>query len=198
MDGENFSLLNFNDLKKMKDACLLAGRLLKYLESMIVPGVSTLDINVEAEAFTLSYKASSGPLGYYGYPRSICTSINEVVCHGIPSKSVILRDGDIINIDVSPMFNGFFGDTSRTFLVGTNVSKENKKLVKVTEECMWKGIKETAKIEIQKAESILKFSINKTKQRLQQEIPNIAETICDKFLNPNTPHIKTSSQKKKL
>ena len=83
------------------------------------------------------------PLGYPGtvfpFPRSICTSLNEVICHGIPNPDDVLRDGDIINIDVTPIVDGYHGDTSRTFFVG-EPSPLAKKLVTVTEECMWRGI----------------------------------------------------------
>ena len=85
----------------------------------------------------------NAPLNYEGFPKSVCTSVNEVVCHGIPSKKWILKDGDIINIDVSPKLNGFFGDTSRMFLVGSPSNKA-RELVKITEECLWAGIREVA------------------------------------------------------
>ena len=79
------------------------------------------------------------PLGYEGFPKSVCTSINEVVCHGIPSKDVILKEGDIVNVDVSTLYKGYFSDSSRMYCIG-EVSEEKKKLVEVTRECMEKGI----------------------------------------------------------
>ncbi|NEQ13636.1 MAG: type I methionyl aminopeptidase, partial [Moorea sp. SIO3E2] len=100
-----------------------------------------LEINDEAERWTKEHGAISAPLGYQGFPKSICTSINEVVCHGIPNGKQILKDGDIINIDVTPKVDGYHGDTSRTFFVGTP-SPLAKKLVEVTEECMMRGIAE--------------------------------------------------------
>ncbi|MEL6937274.1 MAG: M24 family metallopeptidase, partial [Cyanobacteria bacterium J06607_17] len=129
----------------MRNACQLAARLLDHLEPMVQPGVSTLELNDEAERWTQSHGAKSAPLGYPGgegvepFPKSICTSVNEVVCHGIPDAKQILRDGDIINIDVTPILNGYHGDTSRTFLVG-DVSPQARRLVEVTKESMYRGI----------------------------------------------------------
>ncbi|MGD1931641.1 MAG: type I methionyl aminopeptidase [Leptolyngbyaceae cyanobacterium] len=140
---EVITLLSRRELDKMRQAGSLAARLLDYLEPLVKPGVSTLEINDAAEAWTQNHDAKSAPLGYPGavdpFPKSLCTSVNEVVCHGIPSADQILRDGDIINVDVTPIVDGYHGDTSRTFLVGTP-SPLAKKLVEVTEECMWRGI----------------------------------------------------------
>lgn len=80
-------------------------------------------------------------MNYEGFPKSVCTSINDQVCHGIPSKDVILQDGDIINVDVSTIYNGYFSDSSRMFCLG-NVSEENRKLVQVTKECVELGLAE--------------------------------------------------------
>ena len=138
------TLLSRRELDKMRQAGRLASELLDYLEPMVKPGVSTLALDDAAEAWTQKKGAKSAPLGYAGavmpFPKSICTSVNEVVCHGIPSAEQILRDGDIINIDVTPILDGYHGDTSRTFLVG-EPSPLAKKLVEVTEECLWRGIR---------------------------------------------------------
>ncbi len=125
----------------MRRAGRLASELLDHLEPMVKPGVSTLELNDEAERWTQAHGATSAPLGYHGFPKSICTSINEVVCHGIPNAKQILKDGDIINIDVTPILDGYHGDTSRTFFVGTPAPTA-KKLVEVTQECMMRGIAE--------------------------------------------------------
>ncbi|PSN11153.1 type I methionyl aminopeptidase, partial [filamentous cyanobacterium CCP5] len=128
----------------MRVACQTAAELLNYLETLIKPGVSTLEINDAAEAWTQKRGAKSAPLGYPGtvmpFPKSLCTSLNEVICHGIPSADEVLKDGDIINVDVTPIVDGYHGDTSRTFLVG-DVSPEAKKLVEVTRECLHRGIR---------------------------------------------------------
>lgn len=141
MGTETIVLLSSREIEKMRKAGRLAAKLLQHLEKMIKPGISTLEINEEAERWTQAHGAKSAPLGYKGYPKSICTSVNEVVCHGIPSAKQILKEGDIINIDVTPIVDGYHGDTSKTFFVGTP-SPIAKKLVEVTEECLRRGIAE--------------------------------------------------------
>lgn len=137
--GEPIVLLSQRELEKMRAAGSLAAELLDHLAPMIQPGVTTLEINDEAERWTKAHGAVSAPLGYHGFPKSICTSLNEVVCHGIPNKQQVLQDGDIINVDVTPILDGYYGDASRTFFVGTP-SPVAKKLVEVTEECLRRGI----------------------------------------------------------
>jgi methionyl aminopeptidase len=141
MTSETIQLLSSRELDKMRQAGRLAAKLLQHLEPMIKPGVTTLQINDEAERWTQAHGAKSAPLGYKGFPKSICTSVNEVVCHGIPNAKQILKEGDIINIDVTPLVEGYHGDTSKTFFVGTP-SPVAKKLVEVTQECLKKGIAE--------------------------------------------------------
>jgi methionyl aminopeptidase len=139
MDNEPIILLSSREIDKMRRAGQLAAELLDHLAPMVKPGVSTLDLNDEAERWTQAHGAKSAPLGYHGFPKSICTSINEVVCHGIPNAKQILKEGDIINIDVTPILDGYHGDTSRTFFVG-EPSPLARKLVEVTEECLNRGI----------------------------------------------------------
>ena len=141
MGTERITLLSRREIDKMRQAGYLAAELLDHLAPMVKPGVSTLEINDEAERWTQSKGAKSAPLGYHGFPKSICTSVNEVICHGIPNSKEILKDGDIINIDVTPILNGYHGDTSRTFFVGTP-SPEAKRLVEVTEKCLALAIAE--------------------------------------------------------
>jgi len=131
---------NEYDIKEMRKAGKLAAKLLSYIEPFVKEGVSTLRLNGLCEDFTKKHGAISAPLNYNGFPKSICTSINNVVCHGIPSAKDILKDGDIINIDVTVKLDGYHGDTSRTYLIG-NVSEEAKNLVRRTEEAMYRGIK---------------------------------------------------------
>ena len=139
MGSETITLLSSREIEKMRRAGHLAAELLDHLAPMVKPGVNTLEINDEAESWTQARGAKSAPLGYQGFPKSICTSVNEVICHGIPNAKQILKDGDIINIDVTPILEGYHGDTSRTFLVGTP-SPIAQKLVEVTEECLRRGI----------------------------------------------------------
>ena len=102
-------------------------------------GMSTEDINTIVHNYTIEKGGIPAPLNYQGFPKSVCTSINEEVCHGIPDKDIILRSGDIINVDVSTILDGYFSDSSRMFLIG-DVSEEARKLVEVTKECLSKGI----------------------------------------------------------
>lgn len=143
MEDEKIVILSAAEIDKMRKAGRLAAELLHHLEPMIAVGVSTQEINDEAEKWTRAHGARSAPLGYKGFPKSICTSINQVVCHGIPDPKTVLKDGDIINIDVTPIVDGYYGDTSKTFLVG-NVSKAARQLVDVTLECLRRGIREVA------------------------------------------------------
>jgi methionyl aminopeptidase len=130
------------EIDAMRAAGHLAFELLEALETFVVPGISTLDINDFVHAYTLRKGAISAPLGYRGFPKSVCTSLNEVVCHGIPNKRHILKDGDIINVDVTPILNGYHGDSSRTYLVGKGVSPNARKLVDCARECLRLGIAE--------------------------------------------------------
>ena len=141
MGSDTLTLLSSREIDKMRTAGRLAAQLLEHLGKMVKPGVTTLEIDTEAEKWTRQHGAVSAPLGYHGYPKSICTSVNEVICHGIPNAKQVLKDGDIINIDVTPLVDGYHGDTSKTFFVG-NPSPVAKKLVEVTEECLYRGIAE--------------------------------------------------------
>jgi methionyl aminopeptidase len=141
MGNETITLLSKREIEKMRHAGRIAAELLDHLETMIKPGISTLALNDAAERWTKAKGAKSAPLNYGNppFPKSICTSVNEVICHGIPNRNQILKDGDIINIDVTPLVEGYHGDTSRTFFVGTP-SPIAKKLVEVTKECLYRGI----------------------------------------------------------
>ncbi|HEY9617804.1 MAG TPA: type I methionyl aminopeptidase [Microcoleaceae cyanobacterium] len=139
METEVITLLSKREIEKMRRAGHLAGQLLHHLESLVKPGVSTLELNDEAERWTQAHGAKSAPLGYKGFPKSICTSVNEVVCHGIPNAKQILQDGDIINIDVTLIVDGYHGDTSKMYFVG-EPSPLARRLVEVTDKCRYLGI----------------------------------------------------------
>ncbi|MBW2701063.1 MAG: type I methionyl aminopeptidase [Deltaproteobacteria bacterium] len=128
-----------HEIEKMRKAGRLAAGLLAYVEPFVKKDTSTLRLNDLCEKFTKEHGAISAPLNYHGFPKSICTSINDVVCHGIPSAKAILKDGDIVNVDVTVILDGFHGDTSKTFLIG-DVKSETRKLVSSTEEAMIRGI----------------------------------------------------------
>lgn len=112
---------------------------LDLIEKEIHEGMSTAEIDKLVYDYTVSHGAIPAPLNYEGFPKSVCTSINEVVCHGIPSEKEILRDGDIINVDVSTILDGYYSDASRMFMIG-NVSPEKRRLVEVTKECLEIGM----------------------------------------------------------
>lgn len=112
---------------------------LDHVATHIQAGMTTEDINKLVHDFTVAKGAIPAPLHYCGFPKSVCTSVNHEVCHGIPSKDVVLKDGDIVNVDVSTIYKGYFSDASRMFMIG-EVSDHAKKLVEVARECMQKGI----------------------------------------------------------
>ncbi|MCR5203330.1 MAG: methionyl aminopeptidase [Lachnospiraceae bacterium] len=119
---------------KINIACLDA------VAEKIKEGMSTEDINTIVHETTIKMGGIPAPLNYEGFPKSVCTSLNDEVCHGIPDKDIILRDGDIINVDCSTIYNGYFSDSSRMFMIG-NVKEEDKKLVEVAHECVEIGVK---------------------------------------------------------
>lgn len=135
------SIKSKREIELMRKTCQLAANTLLYIEEYIRPGVSTEEINELCHEYILKHGATPAPLNYHGFPKSICTSINEVICHGIPSEKDVLKDGDIVNVDVTTILNKFHGDTNKTFLVGS-VSPLAKKLVEVTKECLKVGIEE--------------------------------------------------------
>jgi methionyl aminopeptidase len=128
-----------SEIETMRESCRLAARTLHRLEDMIHPGMNTEEINRIVHDYIVGHGAYPSPLNYHGFPKSVCTSPNDVVCHGIPDPSVVLRDGDIVNVDVTTYFKRFHGDTNRTFFVG-EVKPEVRRLVEVTYECMMRGI----------------------------------------------------------
>lgn len=133
------SIKSSREIGLMRETAALARNTLVHIESFIKPGVSTEELNQICHDYILEHGAYPSPLNYNGFPKSVCTSLNEVICHGIPSKKDVLKDGDILNIDVTTYLNKFHGDTNKTFLVG-NVPEEVKKLVDVTYTCMRAGI----------------------------------------------------------
>ncbi len=122
-----------------KSAVINTG-LLDCVAANIREGISTAEIDKLVYEYTMDHGAIPAPLNYEGYPKSVCVSINEVVCHGIPSEKEFLRSGDIVNVDVSTILDGYFSDASRMFMIG-EVIPDRKKLVEVTKECLEIGIK---------------------------------------------------------
>lgn len=133
------TIKNAADIEKMKAAGRLTEDVLKLMAEMAKPGVTTEELDRAAEELIRSRGGFPSCLGYNGYPKTICTSVNEQVVHGIPGK-YRLRDGDIVSCDVVAKLDGFHGDATRTLLIG-DVSEETRRLVKVTEECFFEGLK---------------------------------------------------------
>lgn len=134
------SIKSSREIELMRATSKLAAQTLEYIEPFVVPGVSTEELNRLCHEFIVEHGAYPSPLNYHGFPKSVCTSLNEVICHGIPSAADILKEGDILNIDVTTYLNKFHGDTNKTFLVG-NVAPHVKKLVEVTYQCLREAIK---------------------------------------------------------
>ena len=128
------------DFAAMRRAGRLGAEVIDYITPYVVPGVTTGELDRLCHEFTIARGALSAPLNYRGFPRSICSSINHVVCHGIPDDGKKLREGDIVNLDITVLLDGWHGDTSRMFLVGDKVSVKARKLVQVTYECLMRGI----------------------------------------------------------
>lgn len=137
-DGRYIKIHDAAGFEGMRKAGQLAAECLDFITPYVKPGVSTDELNTLCHDWTLERGAVPAPLNYRGFPKSICTSINHVVCHGIPGDKV-LADGDIINIDVTVILDGWYGDTSRMFYAG-KPSIKAQKLVETTFECLWRGI----------------------------------------------------------
>lgn len=127
------------DFEKMRKAGKLAAEILDYITPFVEVGITTNYLNDLCHKKIIENNAIPAPLNYRGFPKSICTSINHVICHGIPSDK-ILKNGDILNIDVTVIVDGWHGDTSRMYFVGNDIPIKAKKLTQITYECMMMGI----------------------------------------------------------
>ena len=127
------------EIEVMREACKMAAKTLHFLSKNLRVGMTTEEINQMCHQYTINRGGIPATLGYHGFPKSLCTSKNEVICHGIPSEKEVLNDGDIVNLDVTTIWKGFHGDLNATFLIG-NVKPEVKKLVEAAHECMMAGI----------------------------------------------------------
>ena len=138
-DGRHIKIYGAEGFEGMRRAGRLAAQCLDFITPHVQPGISTEELDKLCHNFIVDHGAVPAPLGYRGFPKSICTSINHVVCHGIPSEKR-LKDGDAINIDVTVIVDGWHGDTSRMFTVGKATVKAQR-LIDVTFEAMWRGIR---------------------------------------------------------
>lgn len=125
-------------IEGIRRASQLTSEILDRLEDRIRPGMTTQEIDDWVHEYTVAHGAIPAPLNYRGFPKSICTSLNEVICHGIPENRV-LKDGDTLNVDVTSILDGYYGDSSRMFLIG-DVSDEALRLAQVTRDCMYRAI----------------------------------------------------------
>ena len=136
--GRNYPLYEGDDVEKLRIATAFNAQLMDMLREQIHPGITTNQLDQLAADYTSSHGHVAACLGYKGFPKSICTSINEVVCHGIPDETV-LHEGDIINVDITSIVGGWYGDQSETFFVG-EVSEEAKQLTQVAFDSLYVGI----------------------------------------------------------
>lgn len=134
-------LKNAEQIEKIKESAKINIAVLDYVAEHIKAGISTAEIDKWVYDITTKMSGVPAPLNFEGFPKSVCTSINNEVCHGIPSEDVIIKDGDIINVDVSTNLNGYFSDSSRMFCIG-NVSEENRRLVEETKNAVYEGLKQ--------------------------------------------------------
>jgi len=128
------------EIEKMRESCLLAAATLRMATAQVRPGMTTLQLDKLCHEYICDHGAIPAPLNYRGFPKSICTSINEVVCHGIPSRKERLKEGDIVNIDVTTILDGFHGDTSVTVFVGDRISEEARHVTEVARKSLKLGI----------------------------------------------------------
>lgn len=145
-----------SDIKSMEKVCQLAAQTLRHVAQFVKPGVTTNELDQIVYDYTLSNDAKPAPLNYHGYPKSICTSINECICHGVPDDTP-LKEGDIVNVDVTTFKYGFHGDTSLTLFVG-DVNERAKTVTEVAEKAMHRGIEA---IEAGGTTGDIGFAINK-------------------------------------
>mgnify|MGYP001236050442 FL=1 len=134
------NLKNKDQIAQMRIAGQLAAEVLEMITPFVIPGVSTEELDQRCHDFIVNEQnAIPANVGYSGYKKTICSSVNQVICHGIPSEKKILKDGDILNIDVTVIRDGWHGDTSKMFMIG-KTQPHNERLVKVTQECLYKAI----------------------------------------------------------
>lgn len=136
----SISIKSEKEIELMRESGRILANVLEELEDMVRPGISTLDIDKKCAEIIKGYDCIPSFLNYNGYPASVCISVNDEVVHGIPSKSKILRNGDIVSLDCGVIYKGFHSDAARTVAVG-EISKEAKKLIEVTEQSFYEGIK---------------------------------------------------------
>lgn len=137
----SITIKNESEISKMRIAGKLAAEVLEMIKPFVLPGVTTNELDQICHDYIVNdQQAIAAPLNYRGFPKSICTSVNQTICHGIPSEKK-LKKGDIVNIDITVIKNGYHGDTSKMFCVG-EVSQYAKRLINITQECLFLGIEQ--------------------------------------------------------
>ncbi|MCB0333555.1 MAG: type I methionyl aminopeptidase, partial [Bdellovibrionales bacterium] len=138
------SIKSEEDVEGIRQASKVTAQILDAVGEIVRPGVSTEEINTFVHKMTLDLGAKPAPLNYHGFPKSVCTSVNEVVCHGIPSPYQQLQEGDIVNVDVTSIKEGYFGDASRMYFIGgpDACSEEARTLVEITKQALQVGIEQ--------------------------------------------------------
>lgn len=127
-------------IEKMREAGRLTARVLEAVSEFIKPGITTMQIDEFCERYIVdTLKALPGSKGQYGYPYTVNTSLNHVICHGMPSAKQILKNGDIVNVDITVVYEGHYGDSSKMFCIGAT-APHARRLVKITQECLYRGI----------------------------------------------------------
>ena len=142
--SDGISIKTAGEIELMREACRVTAMILDEVGEIIRPGMSTEEINAFVHRRTIEMGATPSPLNYKGFPKSVCVSPNDVICHGIPAPFVILKEGDIVNVDVTSYKHGFHGDSSRMYFVGGEAacSEEARELVEVSRKALFAGIKE--------------------------------------------------------
>lgn len=133
------AIRTIKELEGIRASSAINTAVLDYVAAHIHVGMCTEEINTLVHDFTVAHGAIPAPLNYEGFPKSVCTSINNEICHGIPSPDIVLKEGDIVNVDVSTIYKGFYSDASRMFTIG-QVSPERQRLVDVARECLEAGL----------------------------------------------------------
>lgn len=136
---ERYMLKTTEQIDGIRKACAINTAVLDYVAGRIKTGMTTEEINSMVYDCTVSHGAIPAPLGFEGFPKSVCTSVNDEVCHGIPDEKIVLKSGDIVNVDVSTIYNGYYGDASRMFTIG-KVSKQAQDLVAIAKQCLLRGL----------------------------------------------------------
>ncbi len=142
MVNDTISIKTADDIEKMRVAGRLAAEVLEMITPYVEPGISTGELDRICHDYMVNTQGTTpAPLNYRGFPKSVCTSVNHVICHGIPDDSKVLKKGDILNIDVTVIKDGYHGDTSKMFILG-EPKPHVERLIRITQECMYKGIEQ--------------------------------------------------------